>query len=245
MLLGMQILRAWIQRVGRRLGCAGCALAALWAALWIPPAQAAPPKVHTVVLGASRRVPYTPPEANPDQRSEEATTLHVRPLLVDDRQREWTVGELHEVTDRSFVVRRALRINDALPGEAARWSWQPGPWLLVDRVTGRIQALHLPDFDSQISDAVWFRDYAAYCGLASTAKGGLTVVVAQLGARRAVVQKVIAAWPLEHPAYPVCARSRWQRSPIRATFLPTGGAVLTYDVLGSSSLVEENETPEP
>ena len=27
---------------------------------------------------------------------------------------------MHEVTDRSFVVRRALRINDALPGEAGR-----------------------------------------------------------------------------------------------------------------------------
>ena len=69
--------------------------------------------------GAVAAVPYTPPEANPDNKSDEATTLRVRGLYVDDRQREWTVGDMHEVTDRSFVVRRALRINDSLPGGGA------------------------------------------------------------------------------------------------------------------------------
>ena len=97
-------------------------------------------------------------------------TLKVRPLTVDGHQKEWTTGDAHDVTDRSFTIRRALRLNDALPGDAApRWSWQPGPWLLVDRTTGRITALHLPDFDAEVSDAVWFRDYAAYCGTAETA----------------------------------------------------------------------------
>jgi hypothetical protein len=208
---------------------------------WALGAAAAPAKVHTVVLGAARRVPYTPAEANPDQKSEEATTLRVRPLLVDEHQKEWTVGEPHDVTDRSFVIRRALRINDALPGEGPRWTWQPGPWLMVDRVTGHVAALHLPAFDAEVSDAVWFRDYAAYCGIATTAKGGLVVVVAQLGARKAVVQKVIAAWPQEHAPYPVCLRAKWQRSPIRATLQATGGPPLTFDVLGTTSLVEEND----
>ena len=123
------------------------------------PAPAVGPKIHTVALGAVRKVAYTPADAKPDTRDEESLTLKVRPLIVDGRQKEWTTGEVHEVTDRSFTVRRALRINDALPSEAgSRWVWQPGPWLLVDRVTGHITALHLPDFDSAVSNAVWFRD---------------------------------------------------------------------------------------
>lgn len=206
---------------------------------------AAVPKVHTVTVGPARHVPYTPPEANPDNKSEEATTLRIRPLLVDGAQREWTVGEIHDVTDRTFVIRRAMRINDSLPAEAPRWTWQPGPWLMVDRITGHVTALHLPDFDPQVSDAVWFRDYAAYCGIATTVKGGLVAVVAELGARKAVVQKVIAPWPQANAAYPVCAAAQWQRTPMRATLQQTGGAPMTFDVVGTSSLVEENDNGEP
>ena len=159
------------------------------------------PKVHTVTLGPARKVSYTPPSAAPsDGKPTDPLTLKVRTLLVDGHQKEWTTGDSHDVTDRSFTIRRALRLNDTLPGDPTpRWSWQPGPWLLVDRTTGHITALHLPDFDSAVSDAVWFRDYAAYCGVADTAKGGLFVVVAQLGARRAVVQKQIGKWPQLHP----------------------------------------------
>jgi hypothetical protein len=207
--------------------------------------SAAAPKVHSVTLGAVRRVPYTPPEANADNKSEEATTLRVRPLFVDDKQKEWTVGEIHDVTDRSFVVRRALHINDSLPGEAPRWTWQPGPWLMVDRSTGHITALHLPAFDPEISQVVWFRDYGAYCGILTTAKGGLVAVVAELGARRAVVQKVLEAWPQPNAPVPVCATSSWQRSPMRATIQATGGPAMTFDVVGTSSLIEENESTDP
>jgi len=202
-------------------------------------------KIHTVVLGAVRKVPYTPAEASPQTKNDESATLKVRPLLVDGAQKEWTLGDLHEVTDRSFVIRRALRINDALPGEATRWSWQPGPWLMVDRTTGHVTALHLPDFDPQVSDAVWFRDYAAYCGISSTAKGGLVAVVAELGARKAVVQKWIGAWPQPNAPHPVCARATWQRVPMRATLQPTGGEPLTFDVVGTSSLVEDGDDPTP
>ena len=212
--------------------------------LLVQTAQAAP-KIHTVTLGTSRHVPYSPPEANAEDKSEEATTLRVRPLLVDSVQKEWTVGDAHDVTDRSFVIRRALRINDSLPGEVARWTWQPGPWLMVDRSTGHITALHLPAFDPAVSEAVWFRDYAAYCGIATTVKGGLVAVVAELGARKAVVQKVIGPWPQADAPHPVCAVSKWQRTPMRATIQPTGGQAMTFDVVGLSSLIEEGEATEP
>jgi hypothetical protein len=109
------------------------------------PLLAAGPKIHTVTLGAYRKVPYTQPDATPDTKVDETTSLKVRPLFVDDRQKEWTIGEIHEVTDRTFTVRRALRLNDALPNDTApHWIWQPGPWLSVDRVTGHITVLHLP-----------------------------------------------------------------------------------------------------
>jgi hypothetical protein len=205
------------------------------------PAVARPPKVHTVTLGPIRHVPYTPPEANPDNKSEEATTLHIRALLVDGNQKEWTLGEIHDVTDRSFVVRRALRINDSLPGEPPRWTWQPGPWLVADRISGHITALHLPAFDPQVSDVVWFRDYAAYCGIATTGKAGLAAVIVELGAHKPIVQKVIAPWPQPSAPHPVCTRATWQRTPMRATIQPTGGQPITYDVVGTSSLIEEND----
>ncbi|NYF78195.1 hypothetical protein [Granulicella arctica] len=208
-------------------------------------AHAAAPKVHTVTLGPYRKVPYTPPDATPQDKSDESTTLKIRPLFVDERQKEWTLGEIHDVTDRSFTVRRALHLNDSLPSEsAAHWMWQPGPWLLVDRITGHITALHLPDFDAGVSDVVWFRDYAAYCGVTATAKPGLVAVVAQLGTRRAVVQKNIGIWPQANHFIPVCQPARWQRLPVRVTLQPTGGTMATYDVVGSASLIEEGDNDE-
>jgi hypothetical protein len=209
-----------------------------------PLALAAPPKVHVVALSAARKVPYIPADATAvPAKPGDALTLKVRALTVDGHQKEWTTGDAHDVTDRSFTVRRAMRLNDQLPGETEpRWSWQPGPWLLVDRTTGHITALHLPDFDAGISDAVWFRDYAAYCGTASTIKGGLFAIVAQLGVRRAVVQKQLGKWPQAvPPASPVCQPAQWQRTPLRVTLQLTGGEPMTFDVIGAASLIEEGD----
>jgi hypothetical protein len=219
------------------------ALVPLLLALACPFASAAPraPKTHSVTLGPARKVPYTPPEATADNKSEDSTTLRVRPLDVDGNQKEWTIGEVHDVTDRTFVIRRALRINDSLPAESPRWTWQPGPWLMVDRSSGHITALHLPAFDPQVSDVVWFRDYAAYCGIATTAKPGLVAVIAELGAHKPIVQKVIAPWPQPSNPHPACAPAIWQRTPMRATLQPTGGTAVTFDVVGTSSLIEEND----
>lgn len=208
-------------------------------------AYGAKAKVHVVALGAVRKVPYTPADTVRENKGDETSTLKIRPLFVDDKQKEWTVGEVHDLTDRSFTVRRALHLNDALPSDgAARWVWQPGPWLLVDRVTGHVTALHLPDFDAAVSDAVWFRDYAAYCGTGSTAKGGLFAVVAQIGGRRAAVRQQIGAWPQTDHFLPVCRAAVWQRLPMRVTIQPTGGEAVTYDVVGSTALIEEGDTGE-
>ena len=212
-----------------------------------PPAKmATPPKMHAVALGPVRKVPYTPPDVDAADKTEDTTTLKVRPMSVDGFQREWTMGEIHEITDRSFAVRRVMRVNDSLSVDREpHWAWEPGPWLLVDRVTGRIAALHLADFDAAVSNVVWYRDYAAYCGIGTTAKGGLFAVVAQLGARRPVVQKQIAPWPQPNHFIPVCQPAEWQRTPIRVTLKPTGGEPTTYDVVGTSSLIEDGDGTDP
>ncbi len=209
-------------------------------------AKSVGPKVHTVVLGPMRRVPYTPAYATADSKDEESTTLRIRALFVDDRQKEWTLGEQHAVTDRSFAIRRALHVNDALPNDPGEhWVWQPGPWLLVDRVTGHITPLHLPDFDPSVSNAVWFRDYAAYCGISSTARtSGLVAVVAQAGARRAVATRPVGKWPTSDRPIPACKPATWQRLPMRATLEPTGGDPITFDIVGTTSLIEEADNDE-
>jgi len=58
----------------------------------------------------------------PDATGKKLLDLKVRPLLVDTRIKEYTTGNPHELTDRLFVVRRAFRVNDALPADnATRW----------------------------------------------------------------------------------------------------------------------------
>jgi hypothetical protein len=205
-----------------------------------PSANAEPRKPHTVTLGAVRSVSYSaagdPAGAAPGEDS-----LKTRALLVDGVLKEWTTGDAHDVTDRSFVVRRALRLNDTLPSDKqARWVWQRGPWLLVDRVTGRIVALKLPDFDPAVSQATWFRDYAAYCGVTASGKS-LYAVVAQVAARKPALAKKLSAFDAANPPSPACAPPQWQREPMRVTFHPAGRDQASFDfVPGSAVLVEDS-----
>jgi hypothetical protein len=209
----------------------------------LPATALAAPKAHIIVLGPTRRVPYVADVARAT-KGNEVRALRIRALTVDGLQREWTTGNQHNVTDRSFVTRRVLHVNDALPGDkASRWVWQPGPWILIDRVSGRVMPLHLPDFDSSLSEVVWYRDYAAYCGIHAAGKGaGVTAQVWQIGARRAALSKVLAAWPQAERVRPVCATPVWQREPMRITMQPADGDAVSYEVVGTSTqLVEDGE----
>lgn len=203
-------------------------------------ALAAPRKVHVIALGAARTVPYSR-EADPAGARTGEKILKVRPLIVDGQIKDWTTGEVHDVTDRSFAVRRALRLNDALPGEKhEHWVWQRGPWLLVNRVNGHDQPLKLPDYDPVVSQLSWFRDYAAYCGVTSSGKN-LYAVVMQVGARKPALVKKLGSYDAEHRPDPVCAPVQWQREPFRASFQPTGAAVVSFDIVpGSAVLLEES-----
>ena len=219
-----------------------------------------PKKPHVVVLGAVKQAPYSR-AGDPAGAGPEETSLKIRALLVDGRVSEWTTGEAHDVTDRSFVVRRALRVNDSLPSDktdaklmdakpgeakqsASHWVWQRGPWLLVDRVSGRVTALKLPDYDPGASQVAWFRDYAAYCGVTSTGKS-LYAVVAQVGVRKPVLAKKLSAYDIAQHSWPVCGQPEWQREPLHVTFHAAGRDAAGFDLIGGSAvLVEGEDEPE-
>jgi hypothetical protein len=196
-------------------------------------------KPHIVFLGSSKNVAYSlagdPAGALPDEKQ-----LRVRPLMVDGKVKEWTNGESHAITDRTFVIRRALRLNDSLPGDKTEhWIWQRGPWLMVDRVKGSITALHLPDYDPAVSSVIWFRDYAAYCGLTASGKQ-LYAVVAQVSARKPVIAKKLSAWSPGVDHSPACANALWQREPLQVTFQQVGAATVSYSLIGLSAVLVED-----
>lgn len=220
---------------------------ALTAALLLPLSlhAAARAKPHFVGIGAGKRVPYSI-TSDPAGAGPEENTLHVRPLIVDDKVKEWTTGEVHDITDRSFVVRRALRLNDALPGDKTEhWIWQRGPWIMIDRSNGHVTPMKLPDYDPTVSQVVWFRDYAAYCGLNN---GGhqLYAVVAQVAARRPMLAKKIGPWAPTPPSpgtpsTAACAPATWQRDPVRVSFIPAGASEpMNFNLIGLSAVLVED-----
>jgi hypothetical protein len=240
----------------------------------------APRKAHVVVLGVVRKVSYSK-AGDPAGAAPGEDTLKIRALIVDNALKEWTTGDAHDVTDRSFVVRRALKLNDALPGDKSpsgeisapadkadpkideqdkpgqagksasqekagpaekpgQWVWQRGPWLMVDRATGHVTPLKLPDYDPGVSQASWFRDYAAYCGVTPSGKS-LYAVVAQVAARKPVLAKKLAPFDANGQAGPACTPPEWQREPLRVTFHPVGRDQASFDIVpGSAVLVEDS-----
>jgi len=126
----------------------------LWAA-----SAAAVPKPHVISFAK-----WTTAKWFVGSADNKVLGLKIRALYVDTRLKEFTTGPAHDVTDRLFVVRRMFRLNDTLPeesGTSPRWLWQRGGWLMVDRVTGRVSQINLPEFDPFYSTASWYRDYVA------------------------------------------------------------------------------------
>lgn len=172
--------------------------------------------------------------------------ITVRALYVDASLKEFTTGKSHDVTDRQFVVRRAFRVNDSLPDDPnkrPRWLWQRGSWLLVDRVSGRITTLKLPDFDPFYSAISWYRDYAAYCGVAGNGER-LTAVVAEIGARKLLYRKELGAVSNGDSPETECSPASWNRQPARVTFRPKSGEPFTVTVAGHFADETSDSSPE-
>lgn len=178
---------------------------------------------------------------------EKPQVLKIRPLIVDGRVKEYALGPAHDITERLFVARRAFRVNDSLPEEAMpRWQWQRGGWLLVDRLTGRISPINLPEFDAYYSAAAWYRDYVAYCGVSDDGKK-VYATVAQISRRKPVLKKLLSESGLPDDAAPdsSCSVPTWQRNPMRVSFDQAGGAKQTFAIRGHVvDLVSDEEGDE-
>ena len=213
-------------------------------------AASAASKQHVITFGKWTTVQWSPDSVGSSE-SEKRLALKVRPLLVDARVKEFTLGSAHDVTDRLFVVRRAFRVNDTLPQELTwppHWQWQRGGWMLVDRITGRISPLNLPEFDAYYSVASWYRDYAAYCGVSDDGKK-LYAVVAQISRRKPVLKKLLdgaSSETKDAPADSACPIPAWQRNPSRVSFEPAGGPKQTFAIHGHSVdiMIEEEDDEE-
>jgi hypothetical protein len=153
---------------------------------------------------------------------------------VDGKLKEFVTGEVHEVTDRLFVVRRAYRLNNSLPADeskAASWVWERGGWLMVDRLSARVSQLSLVEFDPFYSEASWFRDYVAYCGISDNGEK-LSAVVMQLGRKKTVLKKELGTASQGETPDSECIAPVWEKKPTRVTFLPKQGPKQTFSIFG-------------
>ncbi len=205
----------------------------------LPMSVAAATKPHSITFGKWTTIQWFP-ESGTGAADDKPLTLKVRPLLVDARVKELTLGPAHDVTDHLFVVRRAFRVNDSLPEESTsppHWQWQRGGWLLVDRTTGRIAPINLPEFDVFYSSASWYRDYVAYCAVSEDGKKRYAVV-AQINRRRPILKKPLEGGSIGDnemkDAAPdsACPTPAWQRTPTRVTFEPRGSPKQTFAIRG-------------
>jgi len=188
-------------------------------------------KTHVISFGKWTSVRWIPGTA---ADNDAGLPLKIRALIVDGRIKEYVIGAPHEVTDRLFVVRRAFRVNDSLSQDSGpQWQWQRGGWILVDRVTGRVSPISLPDFDGLYSSANWYRDYVAYCGVSDDGQK-VYAMVAQLGRRKPVLKKPLGNAGLADDAAPdsACSMPVWQRNPARVSFEATGSAKETFSIRG-------------
>jgi hypothetical protein len=142
------------------------------------------------------------------------------------------------------VVRRAFRSNDALPAEAnPLWHWERGGWLLVDRVSGRISPVSLPEFDSYYSAVNWYRDYAAYCGVSDDGKK-VYAIIAQLGRHKPVLKEALRDAPIGDQPDAACPPPQWQRQPVRVSFAPAEDHPVTFAIRGHAADLVNSEEEE-
>ena len=200
----------------------------------------AAPKQHVVSFGKWTTVKWFFAE---DEGS--ARDVKIRPLLVDGRTKEFTMGAAHDITERTFVVQRMYRLNDSLEQERSgpHWRWERGGWLIVDRSSGKVQAIALAEFDSYYSAAAWFRDYVAYCGLSDDGKSAYALV-SQVGKRKALLKKNIGNAVDSDKPGSACPEPVWQRGPSRVTFAPQSAEKFTYTVRSREiDIVPEEDDP--
>ncbi len=202
---------------------------------------ASKPNAHAISFGKTMVVRLF---LGPDEQHTEP--MKVRALMVGAKLKEFVTGDLHEVTDRLFVVQRAYRLNNNLPtdeSKAPTWVWERGGWLMVDRLTGHVSQLPLYEFDPFYSEASWFRDYVAYCGVSDSGEK-LSAVVMQLGKRKPLVKKELGAAGQGPTPDSECDPPAWEKKPTRVTFLPKQGEKQSFSIFGHATDVAPGSEPD-
>ena len=198
-------------------------------------------KPHLITFGK-----WTAVKASTTLEQSRSEELKVRPMYVDGRLKEFTLGIPHDVTEELFVVRRMVRVNDILPqetGSTPRWSWQRGGWLVIDRVTGHISQASLPEFDPDSSLASWYCDYIAYCGISDDGRK-LSAIVMQLGRRKPILKKPLGEIAADTGPEAECAAPGWQRAPTRVSFVSKADQKLSFVVRGHTVEVVTEDEPD-
>jgi hypothetical protein len=246
---------------------AGVALAALFAVL--PAVSAVPRKAHVVVLGATRKVAYSK-AGDPAGAAADEKELKVRALLVDGVVKEWTTSDSHDVTDRSFVVRRVIKLNDALPSDQSGPGDKPATG---DKATAGVKPApaRAANTARAASPWVWQRGpwllvdrqtghiialklpyydpgvsqvvwFRDYGAYCGVTASGksLYAMVAQVAARKPLLAKKLSAFDPENHPEPACGPSEWQREPLRVTFHPTGKEPVSFDIVPGSAVLVED-----
>jgi hypothetical protein len=116
---------------------------------------------------------------------------------------------------------------------------------MVDRLTGRISAVNLPEFDAVYSASSWHRDYVAYCGVSDDGKKTFAIV-AQLNRKKPVLKKpLLRVLPDDAGPDSACSVPVWQRSPIRVSFEAPGSDKQTFAIRGHiADIVNDDEEDE-
>lgn len=129
-------------------------------------------------------------------------------------------------------------------GAASHWQWERSGWLLVNRETGHIAALNLPDFDSYYSVGSWYRDYFAYCGVSAGEHKRYAIVI-ETGKRKPVVHQAFGQGPKDAMPGSGCAAPVWERQPARVTFSASdekqSATFVIHDHAGTVSAEEHAE----
>jgi hypothetical protein len=201
----------------------------LFLVVFAPVAAMSASKPHTINYGKTLAVRLF---LGPDE--EHTAPMKVRALFVDTKLKEFVTGEVHDVTDRLFVVRRAFRVNNNLPTDASKppaWVWERGGWLMVDRLTAHVSQVPLYEFDPFYSEASWFRDYVAYCGVSDSGEK-LSAVVMQLGRRKPVLKKELGSATQGEMPDSECDQPIWEKKPTRVTFLPKHTEKQSFSIFG-------------
>jgi hypothetical protein len=174
---------------------------------------------------------------------EKSIDLKVRPLIVDGKIKEFTTGDPHDVTEQTFVIQRAYRVNDTLPDDpraVPKWRWQRGTWLMVDRTNGHVTRLSLPEFDPYYSAVSWYREFAAYCGTSQNGEK-LFAMVSQIGMKKPIVRYALGDASTGEMPDAQCDKPQWERKPPRVTFLPKHAQKVSFEIHSKSVDVNEGD----